>query len=141
VKNLKGFEFIEHTADIGVRARGLSRAEVFEQCALGMVSLMYDPETVERSQRVRIEARADDEKALLVAWLSEIIYLVETEGWAFRDFEVEEISRQEVRGWGLGEPLDAARHRVSGEVKAPTYHMLELAEREGRWEAQVIFDV
>ena len=90
---------------------------------------------------MRIEARADDEKALLVAWLSEIIYLVETEGWAFRDFVVEEISRRVVKGWGLGEPLDAARHKVSGEVKAPTYHMLELAEREGRWEAQVIFDV
>lgn len=141
MENLKGFEIIEHTADVGVRAHGRSREEVFEQCALGMVSLMYDPETVRRLERVRIEARAHDEKSLLIAWLSEIIYLVEVEGWAFGDFAVEGVSGREAKGWGLGEPLDASRHKVSGEVKAPTYHMLELAERGGSWEAQVIFDV
>ncbi len=141
LKRLKRFEAVEHTADVGVRAYGKSRAEVFANCALGMVSLMYDPESVRGSGRARIEARAPEEKALLVAWLSEILYLVEVEGWAFGEFVVDEASGTEARGWGVGEPLDHEKHRVSGEVKAPTYHMLELAERGGRWEAQVIFDV
>lgn len=141
MKRLKKFEIVEHTADVGVRAYGDSRAEAFANCALGMVSLMYDPGSVRREERARIEVRAPEEKALLVAWLSEILYLVEAEGWAFGEFVVEEASGLEARGWGLGEPLDRDRHRVFGEVKAPTYHMLELAERGGRWEAQVIFDV
>jgi SHS2 domain-containing protein len=51
------------------------------------------------------------------------------------------VTGDRVEGWGLGEPLDPARHKVSGEIKAPTYHMLQLSEENGTWVAQVIFDV
>jgi SHS2 domain-containing protein len=78
---------------------------------------------------------------LLVCWLAEILFHVEAEGYAFGSFEVSEISDLTVRGSGMGEPLDAARHALMLEIKAPTYHMLELGESKGRWAAQVIFDV
>ncbi len=116
-------------------------AEAFENCAVGMMSLMLDPGRVETRRRVELSARGMDAKSLLVAWLSEILYRVEAEGCAFASFEVGEIDEVAVAGWGEGEPLDAVKHAAALEIKAPTYHMLELGEREGVWTAQVIFDV
>jgi SHS2 domain-containing protein len=132
---------VEHTSDVGIRAYGHSMAEVFENCAQGMMSLMLDPGRVEPRRRVRLSARGRDAKSLLVSWLSEILYLVDAENWALASFEVSEVSELAVAGWGSGEPLDPAKHGLKLEIKAPTYHMLELDEGEGAWTAQVIFDV
>lgn len=135
------FELIEHTADTGIRAYGSSLGEVFENCALGMVSLMMDPGSVDPAQSVSIEASAMDLKALLVGWLSEILFEVEAGGWAFNAFSVSEISETRVVGAGRGEPLDPQKHGVKEEIKAATYHMLEIDRQDGGWAAQVIFDV
>jgi SHS2 domain-containing protein len=132
---------IEHTADVGIRAYGSSMAEVFENCSRGMMTLMLDIDSVRLDQRVEIAAHGMDRQSLLVSWLSEILFQVEVGGWAFGAFEVGEATDLEARGWGLGESLDPVMHKVAREIKAPTYHGLELEEREGRWTAQVIFDV
>jgi SHS2 domain-containing protein len=116
-------------------------AEAFENCALGMMYLMLEPERVRPRQRVELAARGRDGGSLLVAWLSEVLFRVEAGGWAFNSFEVVSCDGTAVSGWGEGEPLDAAKHGLKLEIKAPTYHMLEMGEAEGRWTAQVIFDV
>lgn len=126
---------------MGIRAYGRSLAEAFENCALGMMSLMLDPGKVRSLRHTLVSARGSDRESLLVSWLSEILYLVEAEGRAFSSFEVGEISETSVEGRGAGEPLDPVRHHVEREIKAPTYHMLKLEENEGLWTAQVIFDV
>lgn len=106
-----------------------------------MMSIMLDLQAVRPERRVKVEARGGDHQSLLVAWLSEILYQVESEGWAFGAFRVSRLTGTEIEGWGEGEPLDPDRHAVGMEIKAPTYHMLELEEEDGRWTAQVIFDV
>ncbi len=126
---------------MGIRAYGGSREEAFANCALGMMSLILDVESVEPRERKHIRVHGSGAEELLVRWLSEILFLVEAEGWAFGGFEVSELTEERVEGWGTGEPLDPDRHKVSGEIKAPTYHMLRLEEENGIWIAQVIFDV
>jgi SHS2 domain-containing protein len=126
---------------VGIRAFGRSMAEVFENCSLGMMSLMLDPVTVSPDRRLRLTARGSDRRSLLVSWLAEILYRVDAEGWAFGSFEISEISEVAAAGWGVGEALDPNRHVLELEIKAPTYHMLELEMSEGHWTAQVIFDV
>jgi len=116
-------------------------SEAFENCAQGMMSLMLDLEKIRPQRRVRLTAQGREPRSLLVSWLSEILYQVEAEGWALRSFEVSEMDDTTVEGWGVGEPLDPGRHTTGTEIKAPTYHMLELKEEGGRWTAQVIFDV
>jgi SHS2 domain-containing protein len=106
-----------------------------------MVALMLDPESVRPQGTIELEAEGGDSESLLVSWLAEILFQAETRPWAFGEFRVDEISAWRVKGWGAGEPLDPARHKVRAEIKAPTYHMLELKEKAGRWTAQVIFDL
>jgi protein archease len=106
-----------------------------------MMSLMIDPGSVRPAGRLDLRAEGRDRESLLVSWLAEIIYQVEVGGWVFHEFGVSALSELHLEGWGLGEPLDPARHAVELEIKAPTYHMLEVKEAGGRWTAQVIFDV
>jgi len=102
---------------------------------------MLDPERVRRERRIRLEASAGDLEALLVAWLSEIIFRMETENLAFGGFEDMEVKEGSASSWGWGETLDPERHGLKLEIKAPTYHGLELKRRGDGWTAQVIFDV
>lgn len=108
---------------------------------MGMMSLMVDTDSIRPTERIEIWAEGRDWKSLLVSWLGEILYRVEVEERVFKSFHVSTLSRYAVSGWGRGEPLDPSRHRVKLEIKAPTYHMLELKEENGRWLAQIIFDV
>jgi SHS2 domain-containing protein len=40
-----------------------------------------------------------------------------------------------------GEPIDAARHQLSGDVKAVTVHRLKVEQTSAGWEATVVLDV
>ncbi len=84
----RGFELTEHTADVGIRAWGGSAAEVFEQAALGMFSLMYETEAVKPAARVAIELEAPDGELLLAAWLNELLYVTEARRVVFARVEV-----------------------------------------------------
>lgn len=135
------FELLEHTADTGIRAYGKTLEDVFANCALGMISIILEPERVHPREEVEIEAGGRDLESTLVAWLEEILFLVEGEGMAFRGFEVEKVEDDSVKGKGRGEPLDPSRHEIKGEIKAPTYHRIRVARERDGWTAQVIFDV
>jgi len=84
----QGFEILEHTADIGIVARGKNLAEVFAQAAKGMFSLITDLNTVEERVERRVKVEAPDIESLLVAWLNELVYLFDTKIWYLRDLNL-----------------------------------------------------
>ena len=139
--NVNGFELLDHTADVGVLARGETMGEAFAQAALGMVSVMTDLEGIEAREEREVEVEATDREALLVAWLTEFIYLFGVEGFLPRRIDVLEISETRIRAQCSGEKLDPSRHTVQTEVKAATYHMLEVTEKDGLWQVRVILDI
>lgn len=69
-----GFEIIEHTADVGVRCSGATIEECFEQAALGVLAI-NGAYVTGAGERDTIDLDAPDLGALLVDWLSEILYL------------------------------------------------------------------
>jgi tRNA nucleotidyltransferase (CCA-adding enzyme) len=96
-----GFELTEHTADVGVRAWGPRREDVFAEAARGMLTLVCDPSTVAAGERYELAVEAPDECLLLAAWLNELLYFVEGRGVVFSgDFELRfSASQQAGGGW------------------------------------------
>lgn len=135
------FRILEHTADVGFEAFGSTRQEVFENAARALAHLMAEPQCVEPREKVRIEVTGSDPCNLLVNWLSEILYLCDTEQWLFRDFELSSLGEQAASGWAWGEIRDRARHQINLQIKAITYHQLRLEESRGGWRAQVYVDI
>jgi len=132
------FEEIDHTADVGIRAYGATASELFESAATGMFSLITDLRGVKPVGEEEIRLTAEDLPNLLVAWLSELLFLHETQNLLFSAFEVR------VRGTTLeakarGETIDKKRHELKLAVKAVTYHRLSVDLEKGV--AEVIFDV
>jgi SHS2 domain-containing protein len=140
------FERIAHTADVGVRVRGGSPESVFERAAGALFAVMLERAEAGGGARVdRIAVDADDLPALLQAWLSELLYRFTDGGLVGTGFATVRLDRTpgscafeaDVRT----ESYDPARHVLQTELKAVTFHQLRVEEREGGWEAQVIFDV
>jgi len=138
-----GFEVTDHTADVGLRVWGPSEAALFEQAALALSSLVCDPQTVEPRETYTViaEAPAGSPDALLVAWLNELLYRIDTDGIVFASFSVEGLTHRYVSARVKGEPLDRGRHGSRLDVKAATYHGLSVRRLEDHWEATVVLDV
>jgi SHS2 domain-containing protein len=140
MKNTK-FEILEHTADIGFRARGITPADLFASAALALESIAIRAGHVEEREVYRLEASGAGYESLLVNFLSEVLYYLDGKRIVFRRFEFEHISPNEVRARGHGEPRDANRQPSRLVVKGVTYHQLEVREEEGSWVAVVFLDV
>ncbi|HEU4403450.1 MAG TPA: archease [Candidatus Polarisedimenticolia bacterium] len=138
-----GYEFFEHTADIGVVARGVTLPRLFENAARALSDLICDRRLVRPRRRVRIAVEGSGLEDLLVRWLSELLFRLETQGMLFSSFRVERVDRRrfKVRAVASGEPLDRDRHRLRREVKAITYHQLRVVRGRSAWRVRIVFDV
>jgi SHS2 domain-containing protein len=135
------FELLEHPADIGFRAYGGSREELFANCAIALVCIIFDPRDVSLVQQWQLEADGADEESLLVNWLNEVLYFVDTKQTAFGSFAVSFPETNRVRCIASGEQLDSEKHPVRLSVKAVTYHQLKVSRSQDGWLAEVYVDV
>ena len=128
------FEFLEHTADAYIAAYGKSLAEAFENAALAMFETMAYTERVKDLEEESVEVEGDDEEALLYSWLEELLLRFEIEGKLYSRFKVDEIRTSpegyvlEARIWG--ESYDRERHGSKTDVKAVTYHRMEILRND-----------
>jgi SHS2 domain-containing protein len=135
------FEILEHPADIGFRAWGRTREEVFENAALALFSLACDLETVRETESRAIEVAAAEQETLLYTWLAELLAVSEGEHIVFRRAVVSSASATRVLATVHGETFDRERHHSGTHIKAVTFHQLELQESAEGWCAQVFLDL
>jgi len=136
------YEPLEHTAEAGVIARGVTLAEAFANAAEGMYALMLDLDGVEEREERQVALVDEGHEGLLVGWLLELLFLTETEELVFRRFRVDELSESRLRGRAWGERFDGERHRTNNVmVKAVTHHLLEIGREDGGYRVQVLFDI
>lgn len=134
-----GFELLEHTADLGIRAWGSSLPEAFEQAARGLVRVMGIEAGLPGQRRV-VKASADDEAGVLVALLNELIWLHEAESVVFGQVEVIAVGPHAVMAEVDVVRLEEPPAGIG--VKAATYHQLAIVERPGGGvEVRVFLDV
>jgi len=134
------YELIDHTADVGIRVTAATPDALFETAALALTELMTDPATVEPRLERTMELKEESLDLLLVCWLQEILYLMDTEGLVFSVFEVQ-IEGAALQAILRGEPFNPEVHPRKSDVKAVTYHRLEVATHGDGWEARVILDM
>lgn len=131
-----GFEELEHTADWALRVWAPDLPGLFAAAAQGMYALMETTLTPgERVERA-FSLEGPDVESLLVAFLSELLYDGETEGVGYDEFKVslaEEALTARLRG--------AEIVSQNKEIKAVTFHNLEVKFQEGVYSVVIVFDV
>ncbi len=132
------FEEIDHTADVAIRAHGRTVDELFANAAEGMFSLIADLTKVKPVGEVEVRLEADDLPTLLLRWLSELLYVHETQRLLFSSFEAHVVGTS-LEGRARGEAIDKTRHELKLVIKAVTRHELTVDPERGI--AEVIFDI
>jgi tRNA nucleotidyltransferase (CCA-adding enzyme) len=134
------WEHFSHEADVGVRGRGATAAEAFEQAALALTGVVTDA-PVEPVTAVEVNCDAPDLELLLAEWLNAIIYEMAIRRMLFGRFAVQ-IEGTHLIGRLWGEPVDVKRHAPACEPKGATYTALRVAkDSDGAWSAACVVDV
>ncbi len=106
-----------------------------------MFSLMVTLDTVDEHERRLIRCEAPDREALLIRWLSELLYYVDAEELLFKRFEVRSVTDTSITAVAYGEKIDRARHDLHFGVKAVTRHLLRITDTTTGLEARILFDI
>lgn len=141
MREMRAFETFEHTADIGLLARGRTLAELFANAADGLADLIVDRDGLSDTAQVQVSVAAADPESLLVAWLNELLYLLDTQRFVPRRAQITSLDATSLTAQLFGDAIDPDRHTVRRMIKAATYHALSLRQTDGMWEARVILDL
>jgi SHS2 domain-containing protein len=129
------YRWIDHTAEIELAIEAGSERDVLQDAMWALAELL-GVEPAPGSESRWVTASADDRAALLAAWLEELVYLAEHEGFvatAIDQLTLDEGSLTAVVTGSLGEPPPL--------VKAITYHRLAFRPISRGYVANVVFDV
>jgi len=138
---MKTYKLIEHTADVGIKAYGKNISDAFENAAKGMFDIITDKSEIETIGEYEIHLKAQDLEQLLVDWLSELLFLNSAKNLVFSFFKVEIDERNSsLSAHVFGEKYDISKHKIGMEIKAVTYHILEVRNKSP-YHVQVLFDI
>jgi SHS2 domain-containing protein len=138
---MKRFEIMDHTADIGLVVYGEDLKALFENAGEAFFHLITDLRKVRRRVERRIHIGRESLDRLMVDWLSELLYLHDVENLLFREFKVESVGKEGLEAIARGETFREGVHVIKTGVKAVTYHRIKVQQENGRWRAQIIFDL
>jgi SHS2 domain-containing protein len=139
------FEFLEHTADVYVRAHGKTLEEAFENAALSMFETITDTDKIATAQEDSVEVEAEDQYALLYSWLEALLVKSETLDMLYSKFQITDW-KETNEGFKLkakiwGEKFDPKKHPQKVAVKAVTYHLMVVIRDLDRVVLEFILDI
>ncbi|MGB9847841.1 MAG: archease [Minisyncoccia bacterium] len=137
-KNQKQFKILPHTADTRLLIFGSSYADIFTNALLGMKAIIKPKEVDEETPWRKIKIESVDSTALLVDFLSEVLYLMQTNNETYDKLKIFQITSCSLEGAIQGKKIKG----VEEEIKAVTYHEAYIQQKsDNQWEAMVIFDL
>ena len=137
----KRFEILDHTADIGLIVYGRDLPTLFQNAGEAFFHLITDLKKVRDRTERRIRIGRKDLNFLLVDWLNELLYLHDVENLLFKKFKVESVGEEGLKAAARGEPFQEGLHVIKTQVKAVTYHQIEVRKEKQGWKARVILDL
>ena len=135
----KKYEFFDVTADIGFWAYGKTLDESFENAALAMFNVITKTEEVSGKESRKINIESEDLISLLYDFLEELLFIYEVDLLLFFKFfvkieKVKKVKKEKVNdneiykleAIATGEEIDWNKHYRGSEVKAITFHMMDV---------------
>ena len=135
------YRLIDHTADFGLEIFGRDPGELFKQSALALTDLLTDPNRLAGRNRRTLAVDGSDWEDLLINWLRELLYLYNGESQLVAAVDITAIEPTRLRARLATDDYLEAHHEIRNEIKAVTYHQLEVKQMDSGWRARVIFDI
>ena len=146
---MEGYVFLdEYTADVAFIAYGKTLEEVFINAAKALMEIQTDLAKIEPRECIDVEIEGFDKEHLLKKWLEELLYYRDVKQMFFSKFDIRiEVQRESgeelyrLRGKICGECFDPDKHTSKVEVKAVSYHDMEIGRHNDKLYARVLVDI
>lgn len=129
------------TADLLIEATGKTLGEAFTQIALGMYNMMTPLDGIKEIEEFSVEATGTDLESLLFNIMDEFLYVTDVDFLVPCSIEMT-VDHENIKAYGkcIGERFSAETHEVGIQIKAVTYHMMEIKETPDGWRVRMVFD-
>jgi len=133
----KEYKILDHPSDVRVQAFGKTKEELFLNAMKGM-SAVLRPKIKNQKSKIKIKVKSVDLNALLVDFLSEVLYLIQTNKEVYNNVKFTKFSDQKLEAELFGNRVES----FNEDIKAVTYHGLKIIQgKKGLYKATVLFDV
>ena len=131
------------TADVAIESRGDTLEELFTASAMATFEVMSDTSSIQPKIKKTLHLEHSEIDGLLFDWLAEIIYLKDSEFMLFEkyDLKITKDTNYQLDAEILGEEINQAKHDLRCDVKAITFHLFEVYEKNGKWISRFILDI
>lgn len=138
---MERYRTFDHTADLGLEIYGRDEKDLFSNAAFALFDTMTDIESIACGEKRTVRIDGSDREDLLVNFMREILSLYHIEGFLTGRFVVNELDEHSLSGEAEGEPFDSKKHGINMEIKAVTYHQVQIAPTSDGFMGRVICDV
>lgn len=135
------YTLLDHTADLKIRVTGNDPADLYKNAGLALFDLIVDPQTVTPQKEIDLRVSGSDRADLMVNYLRELLYV-----WTGRENLITMIDIRDISESDLDVRITVGRyipgrHEIAHEIKAVTYHQIEVSRTPGGWQATVVLDI
>jgi len=135
------YTLIDHTADFGIHVSAETPIGLFSEAAAALFDQITDREALRGDRRIHLDLVGNDLPDLMVNWLRELLYLWNGREMLIKEVKIQTLSSKALKATARVDPYDPAHHLIETEIKAVTYHQIQVYETPSGWESKVIFDV
>jgi SHS2 domain-containing protein len=141
------FEYLEHTADIKIRAFGQSVEEAFLNAALAATNFISDVSKIEKTVVKKINVSSSRLDTLLYDFLEELLVLIDTDGFLLSGAKKLEIKQENEGGeivyklHCIAEGDHYSKYERKGDLKAITYSEMSILQKNDGFEITVVYDI
>lgn len=128
--NELSYKLLDHATDALIEVTASDLPEAFLIAANSVIETTLDRDTVQEKQEMNIKVKGKDLRYLLFNWIEAVIYQLITDGFAIKRIKLDlhKNDEYEISATSYGEPIDLKKHNFKVEIKAPTFHEMEISE-------------
>lgn len=126
------YKSLEHATDAIFEVMASNLEEAFVVAARSVIETILDVNSIEEKQERTLTVSGKDIRYLLYNWLEEIIILTITDGFAAKTvtLKIEKDGEYHIFANLKGEKIDIKKHHFKVEIKAPTFHEMEIKQND-----------
>jgi len=137
------YKYIDHTADLKVRAYGKTLEEAFANAAIGGFDFLTDTTKIKKKTEKKISIKSKRLEALLYDFLEELLFLLDTESFIISDFKDMKIkqAKDKFELTCVAQGDSYKNYDVKGDIKAITYSEMLIKKEKTGFVIEAVFDI
>jgi protein archease len=138
------YKFLPHVTDAYIESVGRTFEEALESAGLALFDTMCDLSSISQALQEVVVVEGADRLELLYNWLEALLLKFELERKVYNKFQITITSTAQglrLSGRAYGELFDRKKHGPKVEVKAVTYHQMEVSQQGDQIAVKFILDL